>query len=76
MGEPREVEVNASAGGPRVRHKGDEDGADSGCDTTMGKGGDIPAWDITEGPRGRGADWPDRGVVVVGTKGVVKEQGG
>ena len=42
MGEPKEVEVNASARGPRVRYKGDEDKADNGRDTTMGGGGDIP----------------------------------
>ena len=76
MGEPKEVEVDASARGPRVRHKGDEDEADNGHDTPTGKGGDIPAWDTTDDPRGRRADWPDRGVVAAGTKGVVEEQEG
>ena len=43
MGEPKEVEVNALARGPKVRHRGDEDKADNGRDTTTGGGGDIPA---------------------------------
>ena len=76
MGELKEVEVNASARGPRVRHKGDEDEADNGHDTTTGKGGNVPAWDITDDPRGRGADWLDKGMIAAGTKGVVEEQGG
>ena len=76
MGEPKEVEIDASTQGPRVRHKGDEDEADSGRNTPTDKGGDIPAWDTTNDPRGKGADWPNRGMTAVGTKDVVEGQGG
>ena len=38
MGEPKEVEVNASAQGLTVRHKGDEGKVDNGRDTTTGGG--------------------------------------
>ena len=50
VGEPKEVEVDATARRPRVGHKGDEDKADSGRDTTTSKGGDILAWDTTDNP--------------------------
>ena len=43
MGEPKEVVVKASTRGPRVRHKGDEDEAHNGHDTTTSGGSDIPA---------------------------------
>ena len=42
-GEPEGVKVDVSAQGPRARHKGDKDTADSGRDTTTGGGGDISA---------------------------------
>ena len=50
IGDPKEVEVNASARGPKVRHKGDEDEADDGRNTTTGKGGNTPAWDTIDDP--------------------------
>ena len=43
IGEPKGVEVNASTREPKVKHKGDEDKADNGRDTTTGGGSDIPA---------------------------------
>ena len=57
-------------------HKRVEDKVDNGCDTTTGKEGDIPAWDITDDPQGRGANWPDKGMTAAGTKDVVEGQGG
>ena len=74
MGEPKEVEINASTQGPRVRHKGDKDEAGGRRDTTTGKGCDTLAWDTTDDARGRGVDWPGRGIAAVGSEDTVEGQ--
>ena len=72
-GEPEDVKVDASARGPKARHEGT---SDSGRDATAVEGGDTATWDTADDPRGRGADWLDKGMIAAGTKGVVEEQGG
>ena len=41
IGEPERGKVSDLAGGPEVRHKGEEDTTNDGCDAKTCKGGDI-----------------------------------